>query len=309
LSTPGDEGPPSPLPKVSVCVITYNQEPYIAACLQSLVDQKTSFDYEIVIGDDCSTDGTRAILEAFRRKHPHKVHLLLQEQNTGGTRNYLDVHASARGTYVAHMDGDDLAEPDRLALQARALDQDPGCNAVWHRMTLFDDSGTISVPNLPSARIWPNGRVELRDLMRYGSVGYHSSLMYRASAWRPDINGAALDWYFAVELLRSGHAVYLDRVLGGYRYNPGAGLSRAGESVLRMRRLYQQHLTHYAAVLPAYRRDIFVNCLINCLVDVVNRRASWTGFLRLALRRFSLVGLCQLPLALRRYRLINPRIL
>ena len=49
-------------PKVSVCVITYNQEKYIAQCLQSIVDQETDFDFEIIVGDDCSTDGTREIV-------------------------------------------------------------------------------------------------------------------------------------------------------------------------------------------------------------------------------------------------------
>jgi len=296
-------------PKVSVCVIAYNQERYIRQCLQSLVDQETSFNFEIIVGDDCSTDGTRAILEEFARAHPHLVRLIFQERNTGGTRNYLDVHAQACGDYVAHLDGDDLALPGRLELQARALDLDPQCVIVWHRMRVFDDSGALSVPNLPSATIWPGGRIELRDLLRYGSVGYHSAMMYRASAWAPKVDGPALDWYFAVELLRSGHGLYLEGILGGYRYNPTTGLSRAGDGTLRTRRLYQMHLQHYARELPRSRRDIFMNCLINALVDVVNRRPTWIGFLRLALHYPSLVEIFKFPFSLRRYRVINPKIL
>jgi hypothetical protein len=177
-------------------------------------------------------------------------------------------------------------------------------------MRLFDDSGAISVPNLPDVDMWPGGRVKLRALLRYGSVSYHSSTMYRASARKTKaLEGPALDWFFAVELLRSGHGRYLGEILGGYRYNPGTGISRVGDGTLRMRRLYAQHLRHFVRMLPAYRRDIFVNCLINCLVDVVNRRPTWTEFLRVAMSNFSLIGLLQFPFSLRRFRVINPKIL
>lgn len=297
-------------PKLSVCVITYNHEKYLRQCLQSIIDQHTSVRFELIVGDDCSTDGTRAIIDEFARAYPDIVRVVLQERNTGGTGNYLDVHARARGEYVAHIDGDDIAFAGRLEAQVKALDADPACSVVWHRMNVFDDHGAISVPNLPDIDMWPDGRVQLRDLLRYGSVSYHSSTMYRASARGPELpDGAILDWFFAVDLLRSGHGRYLAEVLGGYRYNPGVGLSRAGDGTVRMRRLYAQHLRHVVRLLPAYRRDIFVNCLINCLVDVVNRRPSWTEFFRIALSHFSLVGLWQLPSSLRRYRVINPKIL
>jgi glycosyltransferase involved in cell wall biosynthesis len=296
-------------PKVSVCVITYNQERYIRKCLQSLVEQQTSFDFEIIVGDDCSTDGTRKIVQEFQRDHPDRVRLVLQERNTGGTRNYLDVHALARGDYVAHIDGDDVAFPGKLEAQVRALDGDPSCAVVWHRMQVFNDSGTLSVPNLPSVAMWPGGRVQLKDLLRFGSISYHSSTMYRASARKWQVDGHALDWFFTVELMRSGDGQYLDEILGGYRYNPIIGLSRGVEGTLRMRRLYCQHLRRCLDLMPKYRRDLFVNCLINCIVDLVNRRPSWREFAGIALSNFSLVGLFQLPASLRRFRIINPKIL
>jgi glycosyltransferase involved in cell wall biosynthesis len=54
-------------PKVSVCVVSYNQEKYIRQCLQSIVDQATDFDFEVIVGDDFSTDGTRVIIEEFEK--------------------------------------------------------------------------------------------------------------------------------------------------------------------------------------------------------------------------------------------------
>lgn len=298
-----------PTPKLSVCVITYNHEKYLRQCLQSIIEQQTNFSFEIIVGDDCSTDGTRRILDEFALAHPTTIRVVLQPRNTGGTGNYLDVHACARGKYVAHVDGDDITLPGKLQAQVNALDGDPTCAVVWHRMRVFDDRGSISVPNLPNTDMWPEGKVHLRDLLRNGSVSYHSSTMYRASARNTVAPaGGALDWYFAVELLRNGHGRYLADILGGYRYNPRVGLSR-GDGTVRMRRLYAQHLRYFIPLLSGYRRDIFVNCLINGLVDVVNRRPSWTEFFSIALSNFSLIGLGQFPAALRRYRLINPKIL
>lgn len=310
MSSTIDHETPARPPKVSVCVITYNHEKYLRQCLQSIVDQRTDFYFEIIVGDDCSTDGTRAIISEFARAYPDIVRVVLQERNTGGTGNYLDVHSRARGEYVAHIDGDDIAYAGKLQAQANALDADPACSLVWHRMQVFNDSGSISVPNLPGVGMWPNGRVELRDLLRFGSVGYHSSTMYRATARLRSqlIEGDALDWLFAVELLRAGHGCYLEAILGGYRNNPTTGISRAGDGQVRMRRLYRQHLRHYLRQLPEFRRDIFVNCLINCLVDFINHRPSWVEFFRIALSSFSLIGLFQFPALLRRYRVIYPKI-
>ena len=116
------EAAPAGRPKMSVCVITYNQERYIGQCLQSLVEQKTDFDFEVIVGDDCSTDGTLAVVQEFVNRYPDIVRTILQPTNTGGSKNYLQVHAAAIGTYVAHVDGDDYALPGKLQAQAEVLE-------------------------------------------------------------------------------------------------------------------------------------------------------------------------------------------
>ncbi|MDA1381025.1 glycosyltransferase [Plesiomonas shigelloides] len=124
--------------KVSVCVVTYNQEKYIAECLQSLVDQVTNFPFEIIVGEDCSTDKTREIVLEFQNKYPDIIKPLLHEQNVGASKNYLMTHAKACGKYIAHMDADDYALPGKLQAQADFLDKNPKCNMVFHRMDVID---------------------------------------------------------------------------------------------------------------------------------------------------------------------------
>jgi glycosyltransferase involved in cell wall biosynthesis len=72
--------------KLSVAIITYNHENFIAQAIDSVLKQDTSFDYEIVIGEDCSTDKTREIVINYQKKYPDKIKALLPEKNLGITK-------------------------------------------------------------------------------------------------------------------------------------------------------------------------------------------------------------------------------
>jgi len=97
-------------PKVSVSIITYNHEKYIGKAIDSVLEQQTDFDYEIIIGDDCSTDSTKKILQEYQNKHPKKIQLILHPQRykgiPGRLNNITNLYA-CRGKYVAMLDGDD----------------------------------------------------------------------------------------------------------------------------------------------------------------------------------------------------------
>ncbi|HMP08564.1 MAG TPA: glycosyltransferase, partial [Lacipirellulaceae bacterium] len=109
--------------KVSVCMVTYNHERYIAQAVESALAQQTTFPVEIVIGEDCSTDGTRAILAGLAERHPGIVRLRLADANQGAKRNFVGTFAACRGEYVTILEGDDyFTNPAKLQLQADALD-------------------------------------------------------------------------------------------------------------------------------------------------------------------------------------------
>jgi len=93
--------------KLSVAMITYNHEQFIGQAIESVLAQKVNFDYELVIGEDCSTDGTRAVILDFQRRHPDRIFPLLRERNLGGPRNFLGTLAACRGKYLALLEGDD----------------------------------------------------------------------------------------------------------------------------------------------------------------------------------------------------------
>ena len=78
-------------PLVSVCLITYNHEKYIAQAIESVLMQKVDFEWEIIIAEDCSTDNTREILISYKQKHPTLIKLILQSENVGPAQNFLDL--------------------------------------------------------------------------------------------------------------------------------------------------------------------------------------------------------------------------
>lgn len=110
----------------SVLMITYNHEKYIAEAIDSVIMQKTNFDYVIVIGEDCSTDKTREIVLEYKAKYPNKIKLLLQEKNVGMMQNFIDTLKVCSGKYIAMLEGDDYwTDPYKLQKQVDFLEANP----------------------------------------------------------------------------------------------------------------------------------------------------------------------------------------
>ena len=94
--------------EVSVCIITYMHEKYISQALDSVFMQKTNFDFEVIVGEDASTDGTREILLEYKEKYGDKLVLVLHDENVGVSKNSISVQKKVRGKYIASLEGDDF---------------------------------------------------------------------------------------------------------------------------------------------------------------------------------------------------------
>jgi glycosyltransferase involved in cell wall biosynthesis len=106
--------------------MSYNHERYISDAITSILAQRTDFQYEIVIGDDCSTDETPDIIETYRRSNPETIRILHREKRLGNKRNFIDILANCRGEYIALLDGDDYwIDPYKLQKQVDFLEQHP----------------------------------------------------------------------------------------------------------------------------------------------------------------------------------------
>jgi glycosyltransferase involved in cell wall biosynthesis len=122
-------------------MITYNHAPFVRQAVESVLMQKVNFAYELVIGEDCSTDRTREIVLELQRRYPDRIRLLLSEKNLGENANLIRTLCACRGQYVAFLDGDDYwTSRNKLQKQADFLDAHPDHSSCFHAVRQFLDT-------------------------------------------------------------------------------------------------------------------------------------------------------------------------
>ncbi|MDF2189655.1 glycosyltransferase [Paraflavitalea sp. CAU 1676] len=129
-------------PLISVCIITYNHEKYIRQCLEGVVMQKTNFPFEVIVGEDCSKDGTRKIVEEFEAKYPDIIKPIYHSSNVGGARNgYEFCYPRLSGKYVAICEGDDYwTDNSKLQKQVDFLEKHEDHVMCFHRVQSVDEN-------------------------------------------------------------------------------------------------------------------------------------------------------------------------
>lgn len=126
--------------KISVIVCTYNQEDTIARTLDSILMQQCHIPYEIIIGEDCSTDGTLAVCQHYATKHPDIIRLITNHQNKGVVDNYFDCLLAANGKYIADCAGDDFwTDTQKLEKEVTLMEQHPEVTMVLTRWNWYDE--------------------------------------------------------------------------------------------------------------------------------------------------------------------------
>ena len=112
--------------KASICIITHNHEQWIADAIDGALMQVANFDFEIIIGEDCSTDGTAEIVNQYQRNHPDKIRVVTSRKNVGGEANLSRTMEAAQGEYIALCEGDDFwNDQNKLADQVAFLEANP----------------------------------------------------------------------------------------------------------------------------------------------------------------------------------------
>jgi glycosyltransferase involved in cell wall biosynthesis len=139
---------------LSVCLITYNHVKYINQAIDSILEQQTNFDWEIIIADDYSIDGTREILLDYQKKYPKLIRLILQEQNVGAARNWIDLITSPKAKYIAYFEGDDYwTDPLKLQKHVDFLEANPDYSAVTAN-TMFLNDGILKYNYTETKELW-----------------------------------------------------------------------------------------------------------------------------------------------------------
>lgn len=129
---------------VSIASTAYNHERYIERALNSILIQETNFKFEIIIGEDRSNDGTRRIIERYRRRYPELIRPIYNERNIGLKENDYAVRRRLRGKYRALLEGDDYwLIKDKLQRQVDYLEKHPEYSAITGEFLTINTNGTV----------------------------------------------------------------------------------------------------------------------------------------------------------------------
>jgi glycosyltransferase involved in cell wall biosynthesis len=211
------------LPLVSVCFVTYNHAQFVGDALKSAIDQDYP-NFEMVIADDGSTDGTEEIVQSFARSNPEQVVLLPTRRNEGIpgiVSNYNRALAKCRGKYIAFLEGDDVFLPGKITKQVQWLETDERRVLCGHDVEVFDSASNkrfYLMSEITRLRHGQGADLVVRHNVPFTTV----SMMIRAttipSHGFDDRLRIVLDWKFWIDCLAAGgHFGYVDGVLARYR--------------------------------------------------------------------------------------------
>lgn len=217
--------------KVSVVILTYNQKNFIGKAIESALAQETNFDFEILVGDDCSTDGAQEVIQSYQNQYPDKVKAILHSKNLGqnGLFNTIETLKLATGDYIAPMDGDDYwTSPHKLQIQVDFMEAHPNFSACFHNALITYEDGTPSHElNTPDQKTI----ITVEDLvgedeiwfMATSAVMFKNGLMYYPEWFLQSTSG---DIPRYVILAKQGPIGYVSGVMSVYRKNRGGASFR-----------------------------------------------------------------------------------
>lgn len=203
-------------PLVSVCIWTYNQEKYTRACVEGALKQRTTFRIEVIVGNDCSTDRTKEILDELASLYPERLVVINRPVNIGGHENSMDVIARARGEFVALCDGDDFwIDENKLQKQHDSLKLHPNVDLCFHPAKEYYNDKFHALINAyhDAETIVPLERV----IMGRGGFMSTSSLLIRKSSIFP-----FPDWFIKRAPVGDAFLQALGSARGGALYLPDA---------------------------------------------------------------------------------------
>jgi glycosyltransferase involved in cell wall biosynthesis len=264
--TPSSEAAQKPY--VSVCFLTYNHMEFIEQALDSVLMQETKFPFEIVIGDDASSDGASEIIDQYQRQHPNKIKILRSTENLGkytgnGRINLIRNLSACRGKYIAFLEGDDYwLSSKKLQLQVEALDANAQYSSSFHDTHIkMHDEPNVMKPWRDFTNVTS---MNLSEIIAPLSPFHTSSFMARRSCLDslPSyfLHSQSGDLILFIAAAVHGGAVKVDDVFSVYRKHPGGvtnNQSHRGASIQKARIDMHKALRKYYLVNSQIDSQLF----------------------------------------------------
>lgn len=291
-------------PLVSVWMITYNHEPYISQAIESILEQKTNFEFELVIGEDHSTDKTAEIIRLFEEKHPSFIKARYNQPNIGVIPNMIETLDECSGKYIALCEGDDYwTDPYKLQKQVDFLEANPEYNLTCHRYQTYNET---------TKTLTEDGNEDCFTAGNEDGLTFDAPYIFRrwisktlTVVFRNDHDYSSLlsqyqyarDVHLFYHILKNGKGFFFPFIGGVYRVHDGGVFSASsqmdkltkGSLIFReiaeknpdFQSVYQGHIDHviskidgniFAHRFPFLKKENYI--LIHHLYSVCNKRKT-----------------------------------
>jgi glycosyltransferase involved in cell wall biosynthesis len=261
---------------LTVVLLTYNHEPTIGRAFDSILEQRTDFDFVIYVLEDCSTDGTAAICKSYKDRFPEKITLFLNEKNLGVTNNIKQGLLKVKSKYYAFLEGDDYwCHAEKLQKQVDAMENFPGCIMCGHN-TLFRD--------LVTHKDWLFVERDMEDRRNIYSLEENLPIHLSARLYRNCIDLTDVPAYMLLDktsymlYLTKGNLFYIDEVMSVYN-KTGEGYWSARSR--KKRRLMSLHLRYGINKYFnfTYEGEYYQNSkLLKCTKSLLGTKLGWKVF-------------------------------
>lgn len=241
-------------PLVSVVVVCYNQKQFIKQCINSILQQEYT-NIEIILADDCSTDGTKDICLEFKKLYPEKIKLSLSQENEGVTKNCNNGLAMCTGTLLCLTGGDDIFLPGKLLVQVDWFVKNPTGAICTGDIEVFESATDKTIYILRSKGYLQGGPVKkiIRQRNQPPSSNFMINRVLCADLKFDERTPVVSDWFFFIEACMRGKIGYIKKVCLRYRRH-SQNVTAAGKykSYLDDRLIYTDLLI---SKYPAYSRS------------------------------------------------------
>lgn len=244
---------------VTVGVLSFNHEKWLRKCIESICTQKTDHEFIVLIHEDCSTDGSRAVVQELQNKYPDKIRTIIQQENQyskGINIVQKYVIPEVKTKYFAICEGDDYwCDEHKLQKQIDYLDKHPECNLCFHNANVVDTDGNFIKTFYPR-RMWndndlyaalekPEGAdLSVADLLRLDFTPT-ASIVGRTENLLPVLGfSTSLDLVVRLVTTYGGCAHYFNEVMSAYRTgNPNSASGSIRTSSERLKKnFYDRHV-------------------------------------------------------------------
>ena len=221
-------------PKISACLITFNHENFIRECLEGAISQIGDFDYEIIIGDDCSSDNTKQICLEYSTKYPNLIKYTKRNNNLGMIGNWIATISECSANYIALCEGDDYwTDPYKLQKQVDFLEANSDYVLSFHKVKILKPSGEFVDDFITNV---PENYETQETLARLGNYIHTPSVVFRniKMEFPPEFSLSPVgDYFLYIMLTEHGKLKYLEEEMAVYRYGVGIHSSKTSLNITK----------------------------------------------------------------------------